>query len=87
MVLVFCLFVMEQIVTLGMPNVSPIEEVGKYVSPREWNELITDPDTVSNTNTFQAKKFFTLLFLLMLIRSNKFVPFFFGSVSKILIST
>eukprot|EP00257_Ricinus_communis_P017372 XP_015575798.1 rhodanese-like domain-containing protein 7 isoform X1 [Ricinus communis] len=36
----------EQIVTLGMPTVSPIERVGKYVKPKEWNELINDPDTV-----------------------------------------
>ncbi|GER50872.1 rhodanese/Cell cycle control phosphatasesuperfamily protein [Striga asiatica] len=35
-----------QIVTLGMPSVSPIERVGTYVSPKEWNELISDPDTV-----------------------------------------
>ena len=39
---------MEHIVSLGMPTVSPIEKVGKYVSPREWNELISDPDTVSS---------------------------------------
>ncbi|KAG8381000.1 hypothetical protein BUALT_Bualt06G0075300 [Buddleja alternifolia] len=36
----------KEIVTLGMPSVSPIERVGKYVSPKEWNELISDPDTV-----------------------------------------
>ncbi|XP_062092306.1 rhodanese-like domain-containing protein 7 [Humulus lupulus] len=36
----------KEIVSLGMPTVSPIEKVGKYVSPREWNELISDPDTV-----------------------------------------
>lgn len=36
-----------QIVTLGMPTVSPIERVGKYVGPEEWNTLINDPDTVS----------------------------------------
>ncbi|KAK6155992.1 hypothetical protein DH2020_010240 [Rehmannia glutinosa] len=36
----------KEIVTLGMPSVSPIERVGKYVSPQEWNELISDPDTV-----------------------------------------
>ncbi|KAM5556888.1 rhodanese-like domain-containing protein 7 [Rosa sericea] len=36
----------KEIVTLGMPAVSPTEKVGKYVSPREWNELISDPDTV-----------------------------------------
>lgn len=30
-----------------MPAVSPIEKVGKYVSPRDWNSLISDPDTVS----------------------------------------
>lgn len=37
----------KQIVSLGMPAVSPIEKVGKYVSPRDWNALISDPDTVS----------------------------------------
>ena len=36
-----------QIVTLGIPSVSPIERVGTYVSPEEWNELISDPETVS----------------------------------------
>ncbi|KAF4380074.1 hypothetical protein F8388_018198 [Cannabis sativa] len=36
----------KEIVSLGMPTVSPIEKVGKYVSPREWNELISDPETV-----------------------------------------
>ncbi|KAH7548235.1 hypothetical protein ACOSP7_032383 [Xanthoceras sorbifolium] len=36
----------KEIVTLGMPTVSPIERVGKYVKPREWNTLISDPDTV-----------------------------------------
>lgn len=35
-----------QIVTLGMPSVSPIERVGTYVTPEEWNELISDPETV-----------------------------------------
>ncbi|KAH9702939.1 Rhodanese-like domain-containing protein 7 [Citrus sinensis] len=36
----------KEIVTLGMPTVAPIERVGKYVKPREWNALISDPDTV-----------------------------------------
>ncbi|KAL7585444.1 rhodanese-like domain-containing protein 7 [Lactuca sativa] len=36
----------KEIVSLGMPSVSPTEKVGKYVSPNEWNSLITDPDTV-----------------------------------------
>lgn len=36
-----------QIVTMGVPDVSPIKAVGTYVSPREWNDLISDPDTVS----------------------------------------
>lgn len=51
-ILGFSLFMMEQIVTLGMRAVSPIEKVGKYVSPKEWNKLISDPDTVSNSFTF-----------------------------------
>ncbi|KAL8552377.1 hypothetical protein ACS0TY_001174 [Phlomoides rotata] len=36
----------KEIVTLGMPSVSPIERVGTYISPKEWNQLISDPDTV-----------------------------------------
>ncbi|XP_073021220.1 rhodanese-like domain-containing protein 7 [Primulina eburnea] len=36
----------QEIVTLGMPTVSPMERVGEYVSPKEWNNLISDPDTV-----------------------------------------
>ncbi|CAI0457297.1 unnamed protein product [Linum tenue] len=36
----------KEIVSLGMPAVSPIERVGKYVKPMEWNALISDPDTV-----------------------------------------
>ncbi|TYG99674.1 hypothetical protein ES288_A10G214200v1 [Gossypium darwinii] len=36
----------KEIVTLGMPDVSPIEKVGKYVSPGDWNALVSDPDTV-----------------------------------------
>ncbi|CAI8585774.1 unnamed protein product [Vicia faba] len=38
--------VKKEIVSLGMPTVSPIERVGKYVGPKEWNSLISDPDTV-----------------------------------------
>ncbi|KAI3783547.1 hypothetical protein L1987_42631 [Smallanthus sonchifolius] len=36
----------KEIVSLGMPSVSPNERVGTYVSPNEWNSLISDPDTV-----------------------------------------
>ncbi|KAJ0453185.1 putative Rhodanese-like domain, tRNA uridine(34) hydroxylase [Helianthus annuus] len=36
----------KEIVSLGMPSVSPNERVGTYVSPDEWNSLISDPDTV-----------------------------------------
>ncbi|XP_027329386.1 rhodanese-like domain-containing protein 7 [Abrus precatorius] len=36
----------KEIVTLGMPTVSPTERVGKYVGPKDWNALISDPDVV-----------------------------------------
>ncbi|KAL2555938.1 Rhodanese-like domain-containing protein 7 [Forsythia ovata] len=36
----------KEIVTLGMPSASPVERVGKYVSPKDWNALISDSDTV-----------------------------------------
>ncbi len=36
----------KEIVTLGVPEVDPNKEVGKYVTPQEWNEIINDPEVV-----------------------------------------
>ncbi|KAK7301055.1 hypothetical protein RJT34_11911 [Clitoria ternatea] len=36
----------KEIVSLGMPTILPTERVGKYVGPKDWNDLISDPDTV-----------------------------------------
>jgi UPF0176 protein len=39
-----------EIVTLGLPEIDPNEQVGIYVSPQEWNQLISDPEvTVIDT--------------------------------------
>jgi UPF0176 protein len=43
----------QEIVTLGQPDVSPIERVGNYVTPQAWNELLQDPEvTVIDTRNF-----------------------------------
>ncbi|MDC0127589.1 rhodanese-related sulfurtransferase [Methylophilaceae bacterium] len=34
----------KEIVTLGIPEVSPTKKVGIYVKPEDWNKLINDPD-------------------------------------------
>lgn len=36
----------KEIVTFGDPDVMPTKIVGKYVKPKDWNSLISDPDTV-----------------------------------------
>lgn len=36
----------KEIVTLGVPGINPNSEVGTYVLPEEWNELIQDPDVI-----------------------------------------
>lgn len=33
-----------EIVTLGLPEVNPNQQVGTYVSPQDWNALISDPE-------------------------------------------
>ena len=39
-----------EIVTLGLPEIDPNEQVGTYVNPQEWNDLICDPEvTVIDT--------------------------------------
>ncbi|MBE9241149.1 rhodanese-related sulfurtransferase [Synechocystis salina] len=35
-----------EIVSLGLPQVTPEKQVGTYVSPQQWNELLQDPDVV-----------------------------------------
>lgn len=47
----------KEIVSLGMPSVSPSERVGTYVSPKEWNSLISDPNTVviDVRNTYEIR--------------------------------
>ncbi len=34
----------REIVTIGLPEVDPNERVGTYVSPKNWNALISDPE-------------------------------------------
>lgn len=36
----------KEIVTLGVPGVSPTKKVGTYIKPEDWNALISDPDVV-----------------------------------------
>ncbi len=36
----------KEIVTMGVDNIDPNRIVGTYVTPADWNALITDPDTI-----------------------------------------
>ncbi|MDG2252680.1 MAG: rhodanese-related sulfurtransferase [Methylophilaceae bacterium] len=36
----------KEIVALGVSGVSPIKKVGQYVKPSDWNQLISDPNTI-----------------------------------------
>lgn len=36
----------KEIVTLGVPGISPTKKVGTYVKPEDWNALISDPEVV-----------------------------------------
>ena len=36
----------KEIVTLGVPGVSPTKMAGKYVKPQDWNAIISDPEMV-----------------------------------------
>ncbi|MEG1028687.1 MAG: hypothetical protein RSE34_01240, partial [Brevundimonas sp.] len=35
-----------EIVTMGVADIDPVDGVGAYVSPQDWNALIADPDTI-----------------------------------------
>jgi UPF0176 protein len=36
----------KEIVTLGVDGIDPLQAVGTYVNPQDWNDLISDPDVV-----------------------------------------
>ncbi|CAM8383834.1 COG1054 Predicted sulfurtransferase [Candidatus Methylopumilus planktonicus] len=36
----------KEIVTLGVPGVSPTKIVGTYVKPQDWNAIISDPEVI-----------------------------------------
>lgn len=36
----------KEIVTLGVPSVDPSQQVGTYVNPQNWNQLISEPDVL-----------------------------------------
>jgi UPF0176 protein len=36
----------KEIVTFGVPEANPARQVGRYVKPEDWNELIRDPDVL-----------------------------------------
>jgi len=46
----------KEIVTLGAPSADPTRQVGIYVEPGEWNDLIASPDTllIDTRNAFEV---------------------------------
>lgn len=46
----------REIVTLGMPAIDPSQQVGTYVTPQDWNALISDPDvlTIDTRNDYEV---------------------------------
>lgn len=47
----------KEIVTLGVPNINPCEKTGAYVSPQDWNSLISEPDVlvIDVRNDYEVK--------------------------------
>lgn len=47
----------KEVVTLGVPGISPAKKVGKYANPKEWNALLSDPDTmvVDVRNSYETR--------------------------------
>ena len=47
----------QEIVHLGIDGINPNDEVGTYVPPSQWNDLISDPDVVliDTRNNFEVE--------------------------------
>jgi len=49
--------VKPEIVTMGRPDVDPLNDVGAYVAAEDWNALIADPDTlvIDTRNAYEGE--------------------------------
>lgn len=47
----------KEIVTLRAPEADPTQQVGTYVEPEDWNDLVNDPDTImiDTRNIYETK--------------------------------
>lgn len=47
----------KEIVTLGVEGIDPLQTVGTYVDPQDWNALISDPDVLllDTRNTYEVE--------------------------------
>jgi UPF0176 protein len=47
----------DEIVTMGEPDISPLQGVGEYVAPGDWNALISDPNTIviDTRNSYEVR--------------------------------
>lgn len=47
----------KEIVTLGVDDVNPSKDVGAYLNPKEWNELLKDPEVIliDTRNTYETE--------------------------------
>ena len=46
----------KEIVTMGVEGIDPKHIVGTYIKPKDWNDLISDPDviTIDTRNTYET---------------------------------
>ncbi len=47
----------KEIVRLGRPDIKPQDQVGDYVKPEDWNDLISDPEVtlVDTRNDYEVE--------------------------------
>ncbi|WGT68019.1 oxygen-dependent tRNA uridine(34) hydroxylase TrhO [cyanobacterium endosymbiont of Epithemia clementina EcSB] len=47
----------KEIVTLGIPEINPLEKVGTYVDYNDWNNLISDPEilVIDTRNNYEVE--------------------------------
>jgi UPF0176 protein len=47
----------QEIVTMGVPDIDPLERVGTYVEPEDWNALVDDPEVllIDTRNDYEVR--------------------------------
>ena len=72
----------KEIVTMGVTGVDPNTRAGTYVRPRDWNDLVSDPEVllIDTRNDYEVKLVVLVVLLIRVLKTFENSPILFARI-------